>query len=119
MLMAGYIRHTEVFEIIDGCSQSHSIGNIACPGFKPSRGWLIRGLLKGHVDDHVAAPLPGRGFCEHFRLAVKHPNARGRKDLMAGEDIKVTIKRLHIDRHMGNCLRAIEENPGSVAMGHL
>ena len=75
-------------------------------------------LLEGDVLDHVAAALPGRHGFEDARAAIDDADAGRREHLVAGEDEEVGVQRLHVDRHVRDRLRPVDERDGAVTMGH-
>jgi hypothetical protein len=56
---------------------------------------------------------PARPACRRGR------RCRWGEDLVAGEDEEVAVERLHVDAHVGDGLRAVDEDAGAVAVGHL
>src|SRR6185437_8730921 len=99
MFVAGYVRHTDPIEVIDGSTESNCIGDVACSCFKTRRRRLIDRLLKGDIDDHISSALPWGSIGQCIRLAVKNPDASWREDLVARKDIKITVEGLHVDGH--------------------
>ena len=51
-------------------------------------------------------------------FSVESTDARRREHLMPGKTVEVAIEVRHIDRHMGDRLRAINKDDGAVAVGH-
>ena len=86
------------------------VGDVAGAGFEAARRRLIDGLLERDVRDHVAAALPGRHVLEHLRLAEQRADAGRAEDLVAGEDVEVAVERLHVDAHVRDGLRAIDQH---------
>ena len=48
--------------------------------------------------------------------AVDGADAGRREHLVAGEDEEVAVERLHVDRHVRDRLRAVDDDDGAVAM---
>ena len=78
---------------------------------------MERRLLEGDVLDHVAAALPRRHGLEDARPAIDGADAGRREHLVAGEDEEVGIQRLHVDRHVRDRLRPVDDGDGAVTMG--
>ena len=64
-------------------------------------------------------PCHGGIAREHVLLAEDDADAGRREDLVAGEDVEVAVERLHVDRHVRDGLRAVDEHARAVAMRHL
>ena len=58
------------------------------------------------------------GMSPGVSLAEEHADARRAEDLVAGEDEEVAAERLHVDRHVRDGLRAVEEHARAMAMRH-
>ena len=54
--------------------------------------------------------LPGRHRLEAFALAVQHTDAGRAETLVAGKDIEIAVERSNVDRHVGDRLRAIDQD---------
>ena len=103
-------------DIIERRAKPDGIGDIAGAGFEAARRRLIDRLLERHIGDHVSAALPGRHMRQHIRLAVDDADARRPEDLVAGKDEEIAIDALHVDRHVRDRLRAIDQHASAVAM---
>ena len=81
---------------------------------------VVERPLERHRADHVAAALIRRHRVEQRRLPVEHADAGRPEDLVAGERVEVAVERLHVDRHVRDGLRAVDEhrNPAAVREPH-
>ena len=68
------------------------------------------------VYHFAAAHIRGHGFEQAF-LTVEHADACGAIDLMAAESEEVAVEVLHVDRHVGHALRAVDEDRDVMGMG--
>ena len=66
---------------------------------------------------HLAAALVGGQFVQPVFLAIKHAYAGGTVDLVPGEDVEVGIEGLYVDGHVGDALRAVDEDGDAVGVG--
>ena len=62
-------------------------------------------------------PCHGGMASRMLGLAVDGADAGRREHLVAGEDEEVAVERLHVDRHVRDRLRAVDDGDGAVAMG--
>ena len=56
---------------------------------------------------------------QHVRLAVDDADAGRREDLVAREHVEVAVERLHVDRHVRDGLRAVDQHARAVAVRDL
>jgi hypothetical protein len=82
-------------------------------------GALIQRPLQRYVGDHFAAALPRWGLLQRVLATVKHADARGAVDLVAGEHEEVRAERLHIDGDMRDRLSAVDQHPCAVTVPQL
>ena len=61
--------------------------------------------------------MKGRISSEPIRLAVKHADAGGAVELVAGHDVPVAIDVLDIDRHVDGALAAVDQHRDAALMG--
>jgi len=119
MFVARDVHHSDAIKIINCGTQPNSIGNIPRSRLESSWRGLVNRLFKSYVLNHVAAALPGLRVFENIQLAENYADPRWGKNFVARENIKVAVISLYINMHMGNGLRAIQQNFRAVAMGHL
>src|SRR5271155_532670 len=119
MFVGSYGFDPNLLNIIECSAETHSVGDVSCSSFKPLRCWLIGGLFKRNVRDHVATTLPWRHILEDIWFSIKYANACRCENLMAREDVEIAIQRLHIGTHMGNGLRTVDQYASTVTMSHL
>src|SRR5208282_2839177 len=119
MLVGGDAFHSDLFYIVERRAQPHGIGDVAGPGLKARRRLLVSGLLEGDVHDHIAAAMPGRHGVEQVHLSVNNADSGRCEDLVSRKYVEVTVERLHIHPHMGDGLRAIDQDARAVAARHL
>ena len=117
VLVRGDRRHADRFEIVDRRAKPDGVGDIAGAGLKTSRRRLIDRLLESDVGDHIAAALPRRRRRENFRLAVDRADAGRGEHFVAGEDEEVAVELLHVDRHVADRLRAVDQHARAMAVG--
>ena len=92
--------HADAGDVVDSGAETDGVGDIAGAGLEFHRGLLVGRMFESDVLDHIAPTLPGVGGIEEIFLAIEHADARGPKDLVAGEDIPIRIEVPHVYRHM-------------------
>ena len=117
VLVGGNAVHAKGRNIIKCTGQSGGANIVGCAGLKLEGQFIKRGPLERDVLDHFTAALIGRQFIEPFLLTIEHADTRWTVDLMSGENIKISIKRLHIDGHVGNTLGAVHQHGYAVSVG--
>ncbi len=100
-------------------AEADRVGDVARAGLEARGRRLVDGLLEGDVLDHVAAALPGRRVIEHVRLAVQRADAGRARRPCGRRKQTVAVELLHVDAHVRDRLRAIDQHARAVAMGHL
>src|SRR5277367_5352220 len=110
MFVARNVWHPNALDIINGRAKPDSIRDVPGASFEPARRWLIRGLLKRDVLNHVAAAMPGLRVFEHIELAVNDADARGPEHFVAGKNVKVTVKKLHVRADVRDGLRSVQKH---------
>jgi len=70
MFVTSDILHAKLFDVVDGGTKSNCIGNVSGSRFEACRRRLIDRLLKGDIDDHISAALPGRRVRQRVRFAI-------------------------------------------------
>jgi hypothetical protein len=60
--------------------------------------------------------LPQLHRFEDLPLRVDHADAGGGERLVAGEDVEISIQRLHVDPHVGYRLGAVDQHAAAVAV---
>ena len=106
-------------QIVDRRAQPHGVGDVARAGLEACRRRLVEGPLEGDVLDHVAAALPRRHRVQQVPLAVKRRRCRSARTPCAREHVQVAVERLHVDRHVGHGLGAVDQHQRAVAVGQL
>ena len=109
MLVARDVVHANPIQIVDSSAKANGVSDVSSARLEALRRLLVDGLLEGYVLNHVSTTLPRWHVFENFRLAVDNTDACRREDLVAGEDKKIAVQRLHIHAHVGDRLRAIKE----------
>ena len=71
---------------------------------------VVQRPLERHGADHVAAALVRRHRLEQRRRAVEHADAGRAEHLVSRERVEVAAERLHVDRHVRDRLRAVDEH---------
>src|SRR5271166_1175000 len=66
--------------------------------------------------DHIATTLPRRHGLQQIEFAVNHSDSRGPKNLVPREHVEVTVKSLHVHRHVRDGLGAIEQHTCAVTV---
>ena len=79
----------------------------------------VRRFFERHVADHVAAALPRRQDFVQLFLDEDGADAGRAENLVAGEDEEIGAHLLHVDRHVGDRLGAVDDDARAVALGHL
>ena len=119
VLVGRDVGHADRLDIVDRGAEPDRVGDVAGAGLELLRRLLVDALLEGDVLDHVAAALPRRHRLELARLAVERADAGRPEHLVAGEDVEVAVERLHVDRHVRDGLRAVDQHARAVAVRHL
>ena len=101
------------FDIVDGRAQADSAGHVGRTRFELVRQFVVRGAFERHVQNHVAATLPGRHLGEQFLATVEHTDAGGPIKLVAREGIEVRPQRLDVHTRVGNGLCTIHQHRNS------
>ena len=119
VLVGRDVRQPEPVDVIERGAQSDGVGDVRRAGLELGRELGERRLFERHVADHVAAALPRRHDLQQFFLGVNGADAGGAENLVPGEDEEVAAELLHVDRDVGDRLRAVDQHAGAVALGHL
>ena len=85
-------------------------------GLEFVRNRVVRGLLEGHRQDHVAAALEGLHALEQRRLAVEDADPGRTAHLVAGERVEVAVEVLHVDLQVRDRLRAVDQHRHAARM---
>src|SRR5580704_9528137 len=118
MFVGGDAFHSDLFYIIECRTESDRIGNVARARLKAPRYCLVSSLLEGDVDDHVAAALPRGHVLQHIQLSVNGTDPGGAEDLVPGENVEVAVEGLYVHSHVGDSLRAIDQDARAMTVGH-
>src|ERR1700693_3569024 len=118
MLVPRYVCHPDPFDVIDRRTKPNRIRNRSGAGFEASGWCLVHSFFKRNISDHVAPALPRRHAIEDVGLAVNDADPRWCKHLVPGKDIKITIEKLHVHRHVRYSLRPVQDHGRAVVMGH-
>ena len=111
--------HAELREIVHRRCKRDGVGDVARTGFE-FPGELVEGrVLVLNLADHVAAGKERRHRFEQLALAVEQADAGRAEHLVAAEREEIDVERLHVDRHMRNALRAVDQDvvPAARAAG--
>ena len=87
-------------------------GNVRGAGLEAVRRLLKHGLLKGDVEDHLAAALPWRHRRQQFVAPPQHADPGRPISLVAGEGVEVAAQRLHVDLEARRRLTAVDQHLG-------
>ena len=95
---------TDMIDIIERSGEPDRLSDRRRAGFEPMRRRIVGDRLKRHRLDHFASAGVGRQVFEPFPLAVKRAYARRPIELVAGDNVKIDIQRLHVDIEMHGAL---------------
>ena len=76
---------------------------------RPGGAWNV---VFSNVTSSIMLPPPCQGgiASSTLALAVDHADAGRGEHLVAGEDEEVAVERLHVDRHVRDRLRAVDQH---------
>ena len=123
MLRAGRIRararrrRSSVQDEIHRRAQADGAGDIGRAGLEFVGQSVVGGLGERHGKDHLAAALPRRHALEQLLAPVEHADAGGTEHLVAGERIEIAAQFLHVDRHVRDGLRAVDQGGDAARLG--
>ena len=83
VLVLGDIVKADPLDVIDRCTQTDRVGDVAGAGFEPLRRSVKLAPLERDVADHVAAALIGRQRVHQVLLAVQRADASRCEHLVA------------------------------------
>ena len=119
MLVALDALDPDAHQPVERSPEPHRVCDVAGAGLEARGRRLVARALERDVLDHVAAALPRRHRVEQLLTAEDGADAGGGEDLVPGEHEEVTPQRLHVDRHVRDRLRPVEQHERAVAMRHV
>ena len=117
--MLGDVVHSQIFQIFDRRTQADGARHVWRTRFKFVRNFVVGCFLKGHGADHVPATLIGRHRLEESELAIQDSDSCRSVSLVAGENIKIAVQGLNIDRKVRGGLGTIHQNRNTRHVCHL
>jgi hypothetical protein len=110
--------HPDSLQVLNRGAKANGIADGRRPRFEP--GWYVcpGRASQRHLADHTAAPHEWRHILKEREFAVECPGAHRPEHLVPREGEEVSIERLHVDRHVGNALRAVDDDDGSGVVRH-
>jgi len=119
LLVAVDASQAELGDVVERSGQADRVGDAARARLELGRRLGVPGALEGHVADHVPAALPGRHLGQDLWLGVEHADSGWAEHLVAGERIEVHVERVHVDRHVSDRLRAVDQHTRTSLVGGL
>src|SRR3989338_8396452 len=107
LFMIPDIFHPKFFKIGKCCAKTNCASNVRSSCFKFPGKITKTCFLLSNAAHHAATKKERGHFFEQCTLAVQNTNPCWSKHFVAGKAEEVTIKILHINRHVRHALRAV------------
>ena len=115
--MRAHALHAETRQVLAGRRQADRLGDGRGARLELHRQLVPRRGLELDGGDHVAAGEERRHALEQLAAPVQHADAGRPERLVPRPGVEVCVDRRHVDRHLGDGLRAVDQRHGARRAG--